>query len=180
MPSGYVSTVPSDVVWDEGVMYINSSTAFGVSKGPWRYDPAERWQNLEFAGKRSPVAGLDRVVERMPSVTGTLIAISTTTSPVIFAGSSQAGTNPTTITPIAASGLLASGSLQSTVRFAWKKGNGDYFIVKFAKALMRLTAISGADKDAVEFEMSIEARLDPATMTTTDDSPVVYQITNAL
>lgn len=176
MPSGFLTTLPSKVVLDEGVLYHNSTTAFGVTAGPWSYDPGEGWQNIDFAGKRSDVAGLDRVVTRMPKLTGQMIAINSTTSATLFTGSTQTGT-PLVVTPVAASGLVSANG--TNVKVYFKQGDGTFFGIVFAKALIKITSISGQDKDKALLDVTIEARQDLSASTDTDVSPVKYEISAA-
>lgn len=176
MSSGYNTALPTNVVLDEGTVYNNSTTALGVTAGPVSYDPGEGWQNIDFAGKRSDIAGLDRVVTRMPKMTFQMIAMNSTLSALLFTGSSQAGT-PLVVTPVAASGLVSANGTNFKVYF--KQGGGTYFGIVFAKALIKITGISGQDKDKALIDVTVEARLDLSASTDTDASPVKYEIVAA-
>lgn len=178
MPSGYLTTLPTNVVLDEGVVYINSTTAFGATDGPVSYDPGEGWQNIDFAGKRSDVALLDRVITRMPKLEFDMIAINSSTSPVLVTGSTQTGT-PLVVTPVAASTLLASGDYETNVKVYFKQGGGTYVGIVFAKAFVKMTAITGRDKNSALLHVVIEARQDLSASTDTDVSPVKYEIAAA-
>lgn len=178
MPSGYLTTLPTNVVLDEGVVYINSTTAFGVTDGPISYDTGEGWQNLPFAGKRCDVALLDRIIERNPKFSFDMISISSGTSPVLVTGSTQTGT-PLIVTPHAASSLLAAGDYEDNVKVYFKQGGGTYFGIVFAKALVKMTGVTGRDKNSALLRVEIEARLDLSASTDTDVSPVKYEVAAA-
>lgn len=181
MPSGYNSALPSDVLLDTGVLYINSSTAFGVSKGAWNVDLGTEITNLEFDGKRSDVEGLDRVTGFKPMITGTMIAINTTTAAVLLPGSTQAtASGVTTVTPKAASALMSGTDYQSNVRVAFQRGSGGVVWIKFAKALVRMTSLKGNDKDSGDIAIEIGARLSAtAAATSTDTAPYVIEFAAA-
>lgn len=176
MPSGYLTTLPTNVVLDEGVVYVNSTTAFGATDGPVNYDEGAGWQNIDFAGKRSDISGLDRVIMRMPKMEFDMIAINSTTSATLITGSSQTGT-PLVVTPVAASGLVAANG--TNVKVYFKQGGGTYFGVVFAKALIKMTSVTGRDKNSALLHVVIEGRLDLSASTDTDVSPVKYEIAAA-
>src|SRR4051812_40161191 len=128
MPSGFLATLTTDLVLDEGVLYNNNTTAFGVTKGPLNFDPGETLQNIDFAGKRSEIALLDRYIMRSPKITGTLIALNATIAAApLWPGSSSASTSGvTTITPKSASGLFSTGNYATNARAIWKKGDATF------------------------------------------------------
>lgn len=173
MPSGFLTTLPTNVVLDEGVFYVNSTTAFGVSDGPVSYDEGAGWQNIDFAGKRSDVAGLDRIIMRMPKLEFDMIAINSTTSPYLITGSSQSGT-PLVVTPPSASGLIAANG--TNVKTYFKQGGGTYFGIVMAKAMIRMTTVTGRDKNSALLHVVVEAKLDLSASTDTDVSPVKYEV----
>lgn len=175
MPSGYLTSLKDDVILDEGVLMINSTTAFGVTDGPISYDNGETWQNLDFAGKRCDVALLDRLIGRNPRLSFDLIQVNTTTSPVLVTGSTQTGT-PVVVTPHAASSLLASGDYETNVKVWFKHGNGKFFGIWFPMAMVRMTGITGRDKNSATIRVEIDARLDLSASTDTDASPVKFVV----
>lgn len=178
MPSGYLSTLPTDVLLDTGILYLNSSTAYGVSDGGIAFDPGKEWQNIDFDGKRSPMYGLDRVVGYMPKVSGTLIALNATTALNLEpGGSSSTVGGVTTITPASASGLLSQASppyLQN-VRVAYQRGGGGLVIVRFEYGLWTKWSLRGQDKEKARIDFEIEARLSPLAGASPTDTPP-YQI----
>ena len=75
--TGYTATLPADVVLDSGQLYVGA-TVFGAFNGGLKFDPGVEYRNIEFDGKRSPITALDRKTSFMPSVSGTVIQLSTT------------------------------------------------------------------------------------------------------
>jgi len=167
--TGYTSALPTDVLLDSGVLYVGA-TVFGAFAGGIKFDPAVTYKGIDFDGKRSPVAGLDRVTMRMPKISGTVIQLSTTMIAQIEPGSATtatgAWTGATSYAPKSAGQLLASGDYLSNVRAIWQRGGatssaGSYVQVRFPSALLTKYDITGQDGAEVAIAIEIEARLDP-------------------
>ena len=85
MASNYTTTLPSDIIVDTGLLYAGGTGAngtvgsipIGVSRGGLTFNPGKEVRNVEFDGKRSPVAGLDRVIGYAPAIEGTMIEFAT-------------------------------------------------------------------------------------------------------
>lgn len=177
MPSsGFSTGTPTNVTLDEGVFFVNSTTAFGVTKGPISYQTGEVWQNIGFAGKRCDVALMDRIIEMAPKFSFDLIELSSTTGPKLFTGS----TGTTTITPHAASSLLTAGMYQTNVKVYFKQGSGNYFVIIFPMAIIKTTQIVGVDKDAATISVVVEARQDLSSSTDTDVAPMSYAFVSSI
>lgn len=156
--TGISTTLPDDVVLDSGVLYINATTPFGVSKGAWRFDPAEEWGTVDFDGKTfSRVQGLDRKLGGSPKISGTLVELSATRMDELLPGSSQSGTTDITVTPKAAGDLLATGSYTTNVRVVFRRGNGKFAIVVFPIALCTKFGIEGQDRNSAGIPVEFEA-----------------------
>jgi hypothetical protein len=148
MPSGFSSALPSDVLLDTGILYLNSTTPYGVSKGGWNVDLGTEITNIDFDGKRSDVEGLDRITAYKPMITGTMIQLSAAQAATLLPGStSNTAAGVTTVTPKAASVLMSGTDYQDNVRVAFKRGSGGVAWIKFAKAIVRMTSIKGNDKE---------------------------------
>lgn len=171
--TGYTSTLPSDILLDSGVLYIGaagSSSVFGAFAGGLKFDPGVTYRNADFDGKRSPVAGLDRVTMRMPKISGTCIQLSTTNIAQIEPGAATATTGAwttsTSYAPKAAGPLVAPGDYLSNVRLIFQRGGttaatGSYVQVRFPSALCTKYDMTGQDGAEVAIALEIEARLDP-------------------
>lgn len=179
MPT-FDTALPTTMVMDEGFITINSSSQYAVLKGPISVDFGQTLQNIDFAGKRAPVALLDRFTFTDCKITGTMMAMSSTTTPVQIPGSTQTGTTTLTVTPKAMSTLFSSGDYQSNVRGVFRRSDGKYVAVTMAKALFRITGMEGADKDSVGIPFTIEARQDLSLSTDTDVVPYTVQILTTL
>lgn len=180
MPSsGFTTGLPTNVTLDEGIFYVNSVTPFGVTKGPIAYQNGEVWQNIGFAGKRVDIALLDRIIEMAPKLSFDMIELSSTTSPTLFTGSTQAG-SPVVVTPKKASVLLTAGDYKTNCKCYFKQGSGNYFVIIFPMAIVKTTGIVGVDKDAVTISVTVEARLDLSSATDTDVAPMSYAFASSI
>ena len=72
--TGYNTNTPSDILLDTGVLSMNG-TVIGVSRGGLRFTPGIELRNIDYDGKKAPVRGLDRIVNRMPQFTGTMLEV---------------------------------------------------------------------------------------------------------
>ena len=167
--TGYTSSLPSDILLDSGVLYVNT-TVFGAFQGGLKFDPGITYLNTEFDGKRSPVKGLDRVSMRMPKISGTVIQLSTgnvaQVEPGVTTATTGAWAGSTSYAPKAAGQLLATGDYLSEVRCIWQRGGatssaGSYVQVRFPSGLCTKYDITGQDGAEVAIAIEIEARLDP-------------------
>jgi hypothetical protein len=158
--TGYSSDLPTDVLLDSGVLYVGSNVV-GVSRGGLNFDPGKEYGNIGFDGKRSKVKGLDRVTGWDPKISGTLLEFGTEEMPQLEPGSVNDAASPTaTITPKAASTLLAAGNYLDNVRLVFERGNGKYAAVLFTCGLLTQWSLKGSDNGEGEIAVTIEARLD--------------------
>jgi hypothetical protein len=178
MLTGYLSTLPSDVVFDTGVVYVGS-TPIGVTKGPPNIDPAREFDNMDFDGKHAPIKGLDRVFHGPASVKFTLIEAGDATSgnqlPKLEPGGAvaSAGTpNVTTITPKAGGAFAAAGDYLTDLRVIYERGVGTgtkrYFAVYLPCSLVKSWKAVGENKKVAKFDVEVEGRKDMASGTTAD------------
>lgn len=180
MPLVYDTDLPNEVALDEGILYVNSDTPFGILKAPLGVDLGEEWQNLNYSGKRAPTVGLDRKTYQDAKITGaTLIMLNEAQTPVIFPGSTQTGGTSPVVTLQPMSELLVTGDYATNVRAIFKRGDGKFIIYGFAYALIRATGFEGADKDTAGIPLTIEARQLPVGGDT-DVAPVVVSIVAAI
>ena len=165
------STFPADVLLDSGIVYVGA-TAFGAFAGGIKFDPGVTYRNIEFDGKRTNMKGLDRVTQRMPKISGTVITLGTSSIAKIEPGSDVNATGGWTgatssNAPQAAGTLLVSGDYLTDVRAIWMRGGtttaaGSYVQVRFPSAICTKYDISGTDGSEVAIAIEIEARLDTA------------------
>ena len=169
--TGFLATLPADVLLDSGVLFINSDIPFGVSKGGLAFDPAITYENIDFDDKRYPIQGLDRREGGAPKISGTIIELSNARLLQLEAGATQTGTAAdTTTTPQIAGDLLALGAYLTEVRVAYRRGNGKFAIVRFPFAIVTKYSSKGNAKGQVEISIEIEARND------TDTGAAPYEI----
>lgn len=181
MASNYSNTsLPQDIIVDSGLLYLGN-TPFGVSVGGLKFDQAKKLENVEFDGKRSPIAGLDRVVDYAPKITGKFLPFGTGSVTVFDpGGSSSFGSLPTTgsLTPVSGSSFFGAGSYISNLRLIYQRGAGGFAQVRFPLALCTDYKLAGTDKKAAEVDATFEARLNLASGSgnTTDTAPYIVEL----
>lgn len=184
MPSGYTTSLPDDVLLDVAVLSREVAAAqvpFGVSRGGLSFNPNKETRNVEFDGKRSPIAGLDRVTKFAPVIEGRFIQIGKAQLADLEPGSSTAtstGTaSPTTytITPTDASTLIAEGDLLTNLRMRYNRLGGGFVDIIFPVAICSQYDISGQDNNEAEVNATFEARLASDDAASSTDTPP-YQI----
>lgn len=185
--SGFLTSLPADVVLDAGVLSINGST-FGVSRGGVRWSSNEEWQNIRFDGWRSPIALLDRKVSDEQTIEATFIEMSKAKSAIYLNHGGIAGMASLTVaqaaalsvaqaasysafgdgTPQNASQLCTQGQYAVNVRVTWLQGDGTTAYVNFALAYVAEWRMVGKEKDAAEISCVFKARNDFVTSSSTD------------
>lgn len=178
--SSWTGQLATDILLDTGILYVGSSI-FSAQEGGLKYDEGKTIREIEFAGKRSAVATLDRTVMFKPKLTGTILELPATSLLSIEPGASSATVSggpsgASQYQPKAAGVLYAAADYLSNVRAAWQRTDGTYFQVRFPKALCIKWDIAGTDKQEGKFAIEIEGRLD---MTVSgahvSDPPMVYE-----
>lgn len=192
MLTGYLTTLPSDVLLDTGVLYSGTGPGviMGVTRGAPKWDPGFAIENLPFDGKHAPIKGLDRKFFGEPKITATLLEFGPAASGNQIAklepGSSSAdsGTTPNTktaITPAAGGILYVAGNYLVDVRLMFERGLAAGAGVKtFAAILLKCAFISkwdlqGQDKDGAIISIELVGRKDMASGTTAD-SPYIIEL----
>lgn len=169
--TGFTANFPADVLLDSGIIYVGN-TVLGAFAGGIKFDPGVTYRNIEFDGKRANMKGLDRVTQRMPKISGTVIQLSTGNITQVEPGADVNATGGWTgatasHAPQASGTLLVSGDYLTDVRAIWMRGGttaatGSYVQVRFPSAICTKYDISGTDGSEVSISIEIEARLDTA------------------
>jgi hypothetical protein len=163
--SSWTSTFPSTALLDTGVLYIGSGI-WSAHDGGLECDLKTERRNMQFDGKRSDVALLDRNVGFDGFIRGPVMEISEAllkqydggaTLVTVTGGPSGA----TQIAPKPAGTMYVAGDYLSNVRAVWQLAGGTYFQVRFPKSLVVMwTPITGRDKEEVKLNIEIRPRLD--------------------
>ena len=180
--SGYGSTLPTDVLLDAAVLYVNGSTPYSALKN-LSVNLGQTWKNLadEIDGAKFPIEGLDVRTGGVQYIEGELQEVNATLladfepGGTIGTSTTTAGTT-TTLTPKTAGDLLATGAYKTNVRIVLRRGGGAFCWVVFPIALMRVESMQGANNGVGSFKVRIEARQDPAAAST---GVAPYQIVTA-
>lgn len=161
--SSYNDDFPSDVLLSTGILLVGDEK-FGGTLGGITFNPNREIANLDFDGKRAPVAGLDRVGMRRAVLSGTAQRLGVSDLEQFEpGGSSDSGWSAgAQYVPAKAGPLYTSGMYLSNVRAVWQRGNGEYFQVRFPKALITTWQVSDNDPQAAQVQFEIEARVDMA------------------
>jgi hypothetical protein len=206
MPSGFLATLPTDVLLDAGVLQVGG-TIVGVTRGGLTGSLEEEYQNIDFDGKRSDVEGLDRKVAIVARIAGTFLQFGTTdiarfereestgvrtqitaaiTTAVAVAftytpGDSLAGatiSRASVASWVNQGDLFGVGRYLTDLRFVLRRGNSATGLctLVFAQALCTKWTAKGQDKDAVEIAGEFEARLDLTNSTDTDVLPYTVEV----
>lgn len=175
MPSGYTADLPTDILLDQGLLYVGNALV-GATKDALRFNPGKGTRNAAFAGKKSPVAGLDRVTGWDAKITGTLLVFNETTVTTIIdpGASATTGTGATlveTITPADAGVILAENQLLANVRAIWPRAGGGFAAVFFERAFVEEYTLEGEDPGEAGVAVTIGARIYLANGQTPEDCP---------
>ena len=177
--TGFTSSLPTDVVLDSGVLYVNT-TVFGATKGGLQFDPANTYRNIEFDGKRSAVKLLDRKMMSAPKLSGTVLELATGNVARLEPGASVAATGAwsgsTSYAPKRAAGLLVAGDYVNEIRAIWLRGGGGFVQVRFPSALITKYDITSQDGEEASIAIEIEARLDTAVSGFTNVGDVPFRL----
>lgn len=165
--SSWNGQIPTDVLLDSGYFLIGASpqNAFSAQEGGLKWDPGKTLREIDFDGRRSAVAGLDRTVFWKPKLTVTLLEIPLAAWSQLEPGSvlatvSGGPSGATQVQPKPAGVLYAAGDYIANARIAWQRTDGTYFQIRMPKALVTKWDIAGTDKQEGKWAVEIEPRLD--------------------
>lgn len=179
MPSGYTASLPDDTLVDVAVLSYDVSgtqTPFGVSRGGLTFASRKEYRNVEFDGKRAPIAGLDRITSHSATISGTFIQIGSAQLKIVEPASTSAtATGVETITPSDASTLIAVGDLVKDLTLTYQTLSGGTVKVVFPYALCTEYEIAGQDNSEGEMKCTFEARL-AVSGSNTDAAPYVITV----
>jgi hypothetical protein len=160
---GYVK--PTKAMIDAGVLYRrypDGSTLIGVgpSRGGLTFNPGRAIRNIEFDGKTSDIAGLDRVITYDSRITGTLIDFSHQNFGMYEPGhTSGVSGSATRITPIQATEFLQKGAYIHDLLFIRRVQDNSIAITGFPMALVVEYELSGEDKNEGGAQVTLKAMI---------------------
>jgi hypothetical protein len=187
----FSTALPTTVLLDAGVVSYNSGTALWMTRGGVKVDLAEDYQNIDFDGKRANVALLDRKTMTAAKMSFRIIQNSVLNLAKLMNHGGVSGMASLTLAQAAAlttaaaaaysafgdgiwpnmSRFMQQGEYLTNVRGTFKRGDGGTAYVAMALAKVTWTSIQGAEKDAAEQDVVIEARQDLSSATDTDVAP---------
>lgn len=182
MLTGWLATLPSDVLLDTGVLKVGA-TFIGVTRGAPKFDPGYTIESLTFDGKHADVLGLQRKFHGIALITATIIEFGPAASGNQIAklepgsASVDTGTTPntiTTITPQAGGVLFAAANYLTDLRLIFERGIvagvsvKKYAAIRMAKAFCRKWDLQGQDKDSAIISAEFVGVKDMSAGTTAD------------
>jgi len=169
---GYVK--PTEAMVDAGVLYLRNPDAsnligMGPSRGGLTFSPGKEMRNVEFDGKTMPIAGLDRVLRTLPTLSGGLIDFSRKSLGYYEAGATSADSGSMArIQPINSTEFLAAGAYLKDVLYITRNQDNTITVVGIPRALVTTYEIVGEADNEVIANVTIEGRL-PETATNLND-----------
>ncbi len=162
--AGWNGNLPTDTLLDSGVLYLGTSI-FSATSGGLKFDPQRQTRDMEFDGRKSPVALLDRTIYVRPMITGVVYQVPSTSFASLEPGASTVSlsggpSGSTQIQPKAAGTMYVSGDYISNVRAVWYRANGTYVQIRFPKGICDKWDMAGRDREEVLFSVNFGARLD--------------------
>lgn len=161
--TGYSTDIPGHILDGPGVLYVGNAI-LGATRGAPSFDKGAEWENIGFDGKRSDIAGLDRVRRYDPVIACTLIEFQTADVGRLEPSSTSSGTGTVIHVPQPAGVLVLENELLDDLRLVFDRmiSPNTYVALHFPKALVRRYRIAGQDNDIALIETEFVARVDIA------------------
>lgn len=161
-----VTNFPLDIVYSTGVIF-SASAKLGATSGPPKFVPNTTYDNIDFDGKYTSVAGLDRIMHGDAVLSCTMLEMgqAATGSQITVYQPGEALVSVTALsthTPAAGGTLVAAGSLIADFRVIWERGSegsGNYFAVYMPFALCTKFGVDGQDKKNALIPVEFTSRL---------------------
>lgn len=161
--SGYLSTLPTDVLLGSLVVYIDGTAAYGATSGDPTVQIKPTYENLPFDGKLLPMVGLDRKIDGVPIISGSFIEMNVALGLSHEPGGTTSTTSSVTrITPAGYGDFLAAGAYATNVRAVFRRGGGGLVAIRMPFALVIPDTFSGASAGNGSLSLTIEGRQDSA------------------
>jgi hypothetical protein len=171
---GYVK--PTDVMVDAGVLYRRdpdgaSLIGVGPTRGGLKFNPGKTIRNIEFDGKTTSIAGLDRITEWNSEITGMMIDFSAENFGMYEPGNTSGSSGSALrISPLQATEFLAEGAYIYDLLWIGRAQDNRIKVVGFPCALVSQYDISAEDKSEAGGNVTFQARL-PVDATNINECP---------
>jgi hypothetical protein len=178
--SGYVTTLPTNVILGSCVLYIDGNTPWGVSQGEPTINLPHEYENLDFDGKLGlPIVGLDRrKAGQIPFFEGTFIEMTAARALELEPGGTSAvAASVTTVTPKKYGEFLVAADYKENVRLVFRMAGASAGIclVEFDWGLLLLESIVGASAGNGSYKVRFEAR-QPANVSDLGTAPYTIKL----
>lgn len=178
---GYVK--PTEAMVDAGVLYLRNPDAsnligMGPSRGGLTFSPGKEMRNVEFDGKTMPVAGLDRVLRTLPTLSGGLIDFSRKSLGYYEAGSTSADSGSMArIQPLASTEFLSAGAYLKDVLWITRNQDNTITVIGIPRALVTTYEVVGEADNEVIANVTIEGRLPESATNLNDPGYRIFKAT---
>lgn len=160
--SGYLTTLPTNILLGSMVIYIDGTAAYGATQGEPTVSLPHEYENTNFDGKIGiPIVGLDRRVGGTPFIEGTFIELTTAKALQLEPGGSSATVSTvTTVTPGLYGEYLVAANYLENVRAVCRLGGTSAGIVaiEFDWALLMVDSLTGQSASNGQIKLRFEAR----------------------
>ena len=170
-------TKPTEAMIDSGVLYLRDPddgltlVGMGPSRGGLTFNPNREMRNVEFDGKTSMIAGLDRVLRANPQLSGGLIDFSRKSLGYYEPGGDSGDSGSVgRVAPIDATVFLGSGAYLKDVMWVTRNQDNTITVVGFPRALVTEYEVVGEQDSEVIANLTIEARI-PESATNINEVP---------
>lgn len=174
MLHGYSANTKGDLLIGPGIL-MAGNVVLGVSRGSFTFDPGKQIRNIDFDGKSSPMAGLDRIVAYDAKLSGVLLEWNEATLEMLEHGAAlgAAVSGVQLLAPRDANTLFTSDNIWyvDNLRFLMDLSDGTIASILFAKAAVESWSVKGAPGGEGELSVVFGARL-----AGTDPDPCPYAL----
>jgi hypothetical protein len=157
--NGYTLDTPTQILIGSGVVY-RAGVPWSTSRGGLRVELIRELREVEFDGRRAPVAGLDRVVTYGIRVTATFLELNVLQSQRYEQGIvASVSLGNSTLTPRDANQFFPAGAYITDTLVAFQRSDGTLVGFRIPKAFVGYT-LAGEDKSEAGIDTTFEARAD--------------------
>jgi hypothetical protein len=181
MPSSYSAATKGAMILNVPVIYIGgvltgtsvSGTKVGLTEGGVDFDPGVTVRQVTGDGIRSPIAGLEYVIDYNAHFKFKIKEFSSANITVLEPGAtSETAGSQTTYTPISCGTLYVAGDYLTDVMGVGTRGDGGLFVVHMPVGKVIKWKLDTKDKVEGMIDVDIQAYLDGTEAeTSTDGAP---------
>jgi hypothetical protein len=156
-----------DIIIDSAVLIVDG-VQLTASRGGWKFDPGEEWEDFQFPGRVMNTKACRELVKLKPTISGSAMMAGEAQLAVYRPDGewTDSGEDVRLYTPKAVRTSLTALDYLQNVFIVWKRQRGDYLAVEFPYAINTSWGIGATDGDEGLIPLTIEAAQNPASGTT--------------